>query len=127
MAAEVEFPELRARMTAAVAALAAEPYAPGRNAWGESQFTAIVDALCEELELDRIDVRQAVGFYLKSEDEGRALAELASSLQAVWDEAEKHAADPAFRRTMSCSERRAGRESSSPPAARRTPCFRSAW
>ena len=95
MAAEVEFPELRARMMAAVGALAAKPYAPDRNAWGESQFTGIFDVLCEELELDRIDVRKAVGFYLESEDEGRALAEVASLLQSVWDETEKYASDPA--------------------------------
>jgi hypothetical protein len=95
MAAEVEFPELRARMIAAVDAVA-KPYAPSSNAWGESRFSEIFDVLCEELELDRIDARGAVGYYLKSEDEGRALVELASRLQSVWAETEKYASNPAF-------------------------------
>jgi hypothetical protein len=94
MAAEVEFPELRARMMVAVDALAAEPYEPGQNAWGESQFSGIFDVLCEQLELDQIDARGAVGYFLTSEDEGRALAELASALQSVCDETKKYASDP---------------------------------
>jgi len=50
-------------------------------------------------EFDRSSVSAGVGVladYLKSEDEGPPLAELASLLQAVWDEAQKYASDPAF-------------------------------
>ena len=100
MATEVEFPELRARMVAAVDELA-KPYSPDPAALvdlpaGLSQFSEIFDVLCEELDLDRIDPGEAIGYYLKSEDEGRSLAELGSLLQAVWDEAEKYASNPAF-------------------------------
>jgi hypothetical protein len=100
MAAEVEFPQVRERMMAAVSELA-KPYTPDPAALvrlpaGLSQFSEIFDVLCEELDLDQIDPREAVGYYLKSEDEGPPLAELASLLQAVWDEAEKYASDPAF-------------------------------
>lgn len=100
MATEVEFPQLRERMVAAVGELA-KPYTPDPAALvglppGLSQFSEIFDVLCEELDLDQIDPREAVGYYLKSEDEGRPLAELASLLQAMWDEVEEYAADPAF-------------------------------
>jgi len=100
VAAEVEFPQLRERMLAAVAELA-KPYTPDPAALvglpaGLSQFSEIFDVLCEELELDRGDTQGAIGYYLKSADEGRLLAELASLLQAVWDETEQYAADRAF-------------------------------
>ena len=98
--AEVEFPQVRARVMAAVDELA-KPYSPDPAALaglpaGLSQFSEIFDVLCEELDLDRIDPQEAIGYYVKNEGEGRSLAELASSLQAVWNEAEKYATDPAF-------------------------------
>ena len=100
MAAEVEFPQLRERMMAAVSELA-KPFTPDPAALvglpaGVSRFSEIFDVLCEELELDRGDTREAIGYYLKSEEEGRSLAELASLLQDVWDETEQYASDRAF-------------------------------
>jgi len=99
MPRDVEFPELRARVAAAIDALA-EPYSPDPSALaglpgGTSQFSEIFDLLCEELDL-ATDPRSAIGYFLKSEDEARALAELAPLLQAVWDEVEQYASDPAY-------------------------------
>ncbi len=81
--------------------LLAKPYTPDpalreKRRGVDSEFGEIFDVLCEELDLDQIDTREAIGYYLKNEDEGRSLAELAALLQAVWDEAEKYASNPAF-------------------------------
>lgn len=93
---EIEFPEVRERVMEAVEALA-KPYRPGESAsaslsGGASQFGEIFDLLYESVDLVD-EPLTAIGAFLKSEEEARALSQLTALLLTVVEETEQYAND----------------------------------